>query len=157
MGAWTLSGTFDYIKKKYVSFVSGVPQSTIDDLKSSATLAAPKYKYTLGAQYRLPAPAEVGDLTAGVHWAWESSNGDTSVINGLGLTKAHGLLNADVTWNSVYGRPFDISVFGSNLLNKTFVVTPVENWQPGFFGGLAFYNEPRMYGARLTYHFGEGH
>jgi iron complex outermembrane receptor protein len=74
----------------------------------------------------------------------------------LGLTKAHGLLNADLSWNSVYGRPFDISVFGSNLLNKTFVVTPVENWQPGFFGGLAFYNEPRMYGARLTYHFGEG-
>jgi len=67
------------------------------------------------------------------------------------------LLNMSAEWRGIEGSPVDVSLFVSNALNKDYVQSPVPNFMPfGFgYGGDLTYGEPRMYGIRLRYRFGE--
>ena len=58
-------------------------------------------------------------------------------------------------WDNVYGSPFDVSLFASNLLNKVYVTQGTLSFEPAFFGyATQIFGEPRMYGIRLNYRFG---
>jgi len=69
---------------------------------------------------------------------------------------AFGLLNASLDVKNIAGSNFDIGVFGTNLANSLYRISNSNVYQSG---GLllwsTIYGEPRMYGLRLKYHFGE--
>jgi len=48
-------------------------------------------------------------------------------------------------WKQIYRSAFDLQLFASNLLNKTYLLNPTPYYQPGFYGGVVSYGEPRMY------------
>ena len=65
------------------------------------------------------------------------------------------LLNLNLNWNNVAGKPIDLSLFATNVTQKHYYI---------FIAGLGGLNgagnefaslgEPRMFGARLRYRFG---
>jgi iron complex outermembrane recepter protein len=150
-----LGVTYDHGTIQYKSFAAGVSPAAIAALEATRTFNFPPNKYGVNARYRLPLADEVGDLSVRANWHWQATSGDTSVANGFGLTHSFGLLNMTADWSSVYGKPFDVSLFASNLLNKVYVTQAVPSFEPSAFGyGNELYGEPRMYGIRVRYRFG---
>lgn len=68
----------------------------------------------------------------------------------------YGLLNVSADIKEVAGSNFDVGLFATNLTNKLYRISNSNVYQSG---GLllwsTIYGEPRMYGIRLKYHFGE--
>lgn len=150
-----LGVTYDHSNLQYRSFNSGVPQGTIAALLSTTTFNNPPNKYGVNLRYRLPMPSEAGNLAVKAVWNWQQSSGDYSVPGGYGLTHAFGLLNGTLDWNGIYGTPLDLTLFASNILDKTYVTQAVPSFEPLFFGyGNEIFGEPRMYGLRVRFHFG---
>jgi len=147
---------FDFMRRDYTEFNTGVPINTIFTLNSQTTLGSPKEKYGVNARYRLPLAENIGGVSVKAMWTWQSYMGDTQVPMGWGGAPAYGLLNMVADWKGMFGSSLDLSVFGSNLLDKGYLLDPTPYWQPGFFGGVGIYGEPRMYGVRLQYRFGGG-
>lgn len=63
------------------------------------------------------------------------------------------ILNLSATWENVMGAPVDISVFGTNVLNEKYYISLNDNTSRSFRSALL--GEPRMYGVRLKYRFGQ--
>jgi iron complex outermembrane receptor protein len=69
---------------------------------------------------------------------------------------AYGSLTAGIDLKNVAGRPLDIGFFMSNVEDVTKPVGVLDQYATGPSGtaGLT-YMEPRMYGVRIGYRFGE--
>ena len=66
---------------------------------------------------------------------------------------ASNLLNLNVDWKSVMGKPFDLSFFVTNLTNENHILFPDGAFTTiGAEGGHP--ELPRMFGGRLKVHFG---
>ncbi len=139
---------------KYVSFLPGVDAGTITYLNNTKTLNFPKSKYDLFTRYHLPVAADVGDVALQANWNWQAASGDYSETNGMGVTKSFGLLNLSANWTKVYGKPFDLQFYASNVTNKEYLTQASPSWMPGLGYTTQVFGEPRMYGVRLKYHFG---
>jgi len=122
---------------------------------------SPKNKYTITGTYTLPLGDNVGKVSAGATFThtdpmvvnYGDRNSPYPAIQALGTVAATDLLNVNIDWNSIAGRPIDLMLFASNLTNKQYytfisgigVAVGMETAQLG---------QPRMYGLRLRYHFG---
>jgi iron complex outermembrane receptor protein len=150
----------DLLSYKYKNFAAGVESADQQLLKEEETIAKPRTKYGINATYSLPLPASVGSMSLSGAWAWQSSTATSALADAGdyfqpgGKISAYGLLNLNADWHSIFGRPLDISLFCTNVLNKTYQI----GGSSGYFGSLglvtAMYGEPRMYGARLRFRFG---
>jgi iron complex outermembrane recepter protein len=138
----------------YESFSAEVQAATIASLEAQKTYNRPPNKYSIKAQYHLPLPSDIGKISARALWTWQAASGDTSVLNNLGIVPSFGLLNLSADWKGIYGSPVDVSLFGSNVLNKLYLTQAVINYEPGLGWGNVFVGEPRMYGIRVNYRFG---
>ncbi|KFG88360.1 TonB-dependent receptor [Sphingobium herbicidovorans NBRC 16415] len=73
------------------------------------------------------------------------------------VLEAFGLLSVSLDWRKVGGSGFDLGLFATNLVNKTYRISNADVYQAG---GLLYwatlYGEPRMYGLRVKYTFGGG-
>jgi iron complex outermembrane receptor protein len=114
---------------------------------------SPKHRLQATVNYTLPLPENIGEITIGgtfVHTASQQSNASTPI----GFLRATDLLNLNATWKDVAGQPFDIGFFMTNVTNEKFHLAG-----GGFFNSFGFdsgpLNEPRMWGFRLKYRFGE--
>jgi iron complex outermembrane receptor protein len=113
----------------------------------------PKNKYTVTASYTLPLEESVGRVTLAATYTYQEGTfgSVSSVRSGLQNLPRQNLLNLNMNWNSIAGRPIDLSLFATNVTKEKFYT---------FTTGASFgfdsliLNEPRMYGARLRYRFG---
>jgi iron complex outermembrane recepter protein len=152
-----IGATYNHSNLKYTNFIAGVSPATIAQLQANTTSNNPPNKYSINANYRIPFSNDDEAIALKANWSWQDDSGDTSVINDLGIVKSFGLLNLSATWERVAGTPMDITLFGSNVLNKDYISQAVPYYEPPSFGfGGIIYGEPRMYGIRVRYSFGEG-
>ncbi len=111
----------------------------------------------------VPLAENVGQVSLFVSYSWTDAQ-DTSPLfvetfpNGAPMEPgvrlpSFGLLNASLDWKNVLGAPVDISVFGSNITNKEYIISNTGTFQTQG-GQTVTYGEPRMYGIRLKYRFG---
>jgi iron complex outermembrane receptor protein len=62
-------------------------------------------------------------------------------------------LNLNADWRSMFGRPFDLSFFMTNVTNEHHILFPDGAWNTiGAEGGHP--NLPRMFGFRVKFRFG---
>lgn len=111
----------------------------------------PRWKYGVNARYRLPVDQVAGSVELSAAWNWTGQAGDRQDV--LGVNRAYGLLTLGASWNSIAGAPIDAFVFMTNATNKTYTIGgyPISY----LLGTSALsYGEPRMYGVRLRYRFG---
>ena len=122
-----------------------------------ALALSPKNRFTISATYTLPLPEKIGKISFGANFTHTDSNRAVSpaASPNFFLLKASNLLNLNVDWDSMFGTTLDGSFFMTNVTNEARF-----NYPTG--GSLATYavegghvNQPRMWGFRLRYRFGE--
>lgn len=115
----------------------------------------PENKLLLSATYEVPMDENHGIITAGVTYTYV----DEQVIDEfsppeVGIADERNLVNLNFAWDRVMGSPIDLSVFGTNVTNEEYIVATGGGY--GSFGiADAMYGEPRMYGMRIRYNFGD--
>jgi iron complex outermembrane receptor protein len=164
----TLSVDYTYLHTRLVSvrtftlppnslYIITGAQKTGDELPLS-----PHNKLTVSASYDLPLDPDLGKITLGttfVHTDRQLTNYEDRDLVGtpfanLSYIQPTDLLTLNATWASIMQQPVDLSVFATNVTGQKYYT-----WVPGLAPGEGFetaeLGAPTMYGARLTYHFGE--
>ena len=116
---------------------------------------APKHRISVTGTYMLPLDESIGRISFGATFTHTSSSEGTSpeATPTYLLTKSD-LLNLNANWDAVFGTGFDLAFFMTNVTNEKRLVFPLQSYhQIGVDGGHV--NEPRMWGFRLKYRFGE--
>jgi iron complex outermembrane receptor protein len=113
---------------------------------------SPENTVVMSLNYRLPLPADVGDVKIGTSYTFIDNQ--LSIYGTYGMLDSRKLLNLNASWTSVMGSNFDASLFATNVTDEEYPVNVT-----GFYDnpnvGMDFRvtGEPRMYGARLRYNF----
>jgi iron complex outermembrane recepter protein len=116
---------------------------------------SPTWKTSVSGTYTLPVPDALGKISAGttlVYTDKERTADPTSTP--FYDIKSSSLLNLFVNWDQIYGYPVSAAFFMTNALDYKY-----ETYIPGLFSGYGFESrsigEPRMWGFRVRYDFGE--
>jgi len=115
---------------------------------------SPKHRLTVSANYTLPLDDSIGQITFGGTFTYTSKQVATisTAPQFLPLT-SRSLLNLNASWNNLLGQPVDLSFFMTNATNKKYILSVSQTWNTlGFESVIP--NEPRMWGFRLKYRFG---
>jgi iron complex outermembrane recepter protein len=115
---------------------------------------SPKNKVSLTGSYKLPLDASVGSLAVSATFTYQSAqfNSQTAPPDFQTLPSQTNL-NLNLNWNGILSSPFDLSLFATNVTDKQYFLSTAGVYQ-SFGYDVAYLNEPRMYGARVKYHFG---
>ncbi len=119
-------------------------------------------KVVAQASYTLPLPESFGKFSIGGTWVWQSAyrvvtDSTATVVNGIS-TVGNGILpkanygNINVNWEDVGGLPFDIAFFMTNVTNAKILLHANAQEANGLVSNIV--GEPRMWGARLKWKFG---
>jgi iron complex outermembrane receptor protein len=149
---------YAYLDTKLKSFpdLSQVPPG-FAQLFPAATLngplaGTPKNKYTITGSYTLPVSSDIGRIALSATFTHtDSMLGNTSSLPIHQTIEPENLLNMNLNWSNVVGRPVDLSFFVTNLTNEkfyTYYIGSSFGWEAGIP------NEPRTYGVRVKYRFG---
>ena len=141
---------------------------------------APSSRLTLGATYTLPLSDGLGKLSVGVNFIHTSRQVITQATLGpdlyASIIAANGkvpllanylgsgpvdlrylpqtdLVNLNVNWNDVMGKPIDVAFFVTNLTNQIYPIAIGQSYNSAGFESL-LYGAPRMWGFRVKYRFG---
>jgi iron complex outermembrane receptor protein len=142
--------------------IVGSPFNTITptSVVGAAFANTPKHRLTVTGTYTLPLDESIGDVSFGATWVHTSrSVNDYSVpgfVNGIpvGVTPANDIVNLNFDWRSIAGSPIDFSAFVTNLTKETFTVANGGGWNSAGVAEILL-NQPRFYGVRLRYNFGQ--
>lgn len=140
-----------------------VPGSSIapgDELALS-----PKNKAVATGRYKLPLDSSIGDISFGatliytssqlVNYAYKNPELVAQVGGDFSHIDSRTLLNLDLGWTSIFGTPVDVTAFGTNVTNKKYYLYIPGLASDGARLETATVGEPRMYGVRVRYKFGE--
>lgn len=147
----TLTGSYSYIDSSYTKVASASASAILAGAPFPYT---PKHKFSLGATYVTPLGG-IGDLGLAVNYSRQSQV-STAQTNAsfYRFLPAYGVLNASIDLRNAGGSGLDVGVFATNLADVTRPVG-VADFYASSAGVVGLtYNEPRMYGIRIGYHFG---
>lgn len=126
------------------------------------------HKVNVSASYTLPLSPNVGEITFGGTYVYQSSyravadacravpslpcaqDGDIGFGNGI-IPSAQ-LVNLNVNWNRIFDSPVDAAFFMTNVFNERIYTHINDNLTRGFVSAMLA--EPQMFGFRLRYNFG---
>lgn len=179
-----IGGNYSYIDAKYKSFKYTAPQAVWDCNSDGPGSGSPNPEKTtspdltcIPLQYlspntfsvygrlSLPTADSFGEVSLFVNYAWTDSRHQSGPslekFPGTNITwepgsslASYGLLNASLDWKGALGSNVDVSLFGTNLTNKTYAIS-----NSGVYNSVGsqsqIFGEPRMYGVRLKYAFGK--
>jgi len=145
-----LRGNGSFNHNVFTSFTS----AAYGQLNGLSFIGFPKLKLNAGATYHLPVDESWGDIAAKIDWSYQTHY-LTNTDNSPGSAPTHHLINVGLDWTNVYGQPFDLDFFMTNVTNATFVLGNFALYnQQGFVSKV--YNEPQMWGFKLKYRFEPG-
>lgn len=117
--------------------------------------SGPPHQVVASANYTLPFDESLGRLTVGGTYVYQSKRrivADGIPGSGAGVAPSSNVLNLHATWESVAQLPVDISFFMTNVTNEHVIQQINDNTLRGFISSTI--GEPKMYGFRLRYNFG---
>ena len=157
-----LGGNVGYTDGKYEKFtyLAVVPTRACNGLvpvggtvdRSCEPYDAIKWTYSVYASVDLPVPESWGDLSLYANFAHVSTR-VISLTEPGNILEPYGLLNLSLNWKNIGRSNFDANLFVTNATNKLYRTTASGLSSVGFAASI--YGEPRMYGVRLRYHFGD--
>ncbi|HQS94951.1 MAG: TonB-dependent receptor [Novosphingobium sp. 17-62-19] len=173
-----LGGNYSHLNAKYKSFVfdssSGVWDCTAQSITSPKAFAgadmtcrplqylSPNIVSVYG-RFSLPMADDVGKLSLLLSYNWTDAQPTApfsteffpdGTVNEPGvLLPSYGLLNATIDWKGVLGSPVDLSLFATNITKKNYIISNTGIYQT-IGAQSVIYGEPRMFGLRLRYSFG---
>ena len=115
---------------------------------------SPKNRVTVSANYTLPLDESVGKISFGVTYVHtDESQGVSPAASPAWLLRASDLVNLSANWNSMFGSTFDLAFYMTNATNEELILFPSSSFRSITVDG-GHVNEPRMWGFRLKYRFG---
>ncbi len=125
--------------------------------------SGPPHQLVTSLAYTLPLAESAGKLTIGGTLVYQSArrivaDGVITTVNGVRITSGAGIapsstvINLNLNWANVAQMPIDASVFVTNLTNAKVIQQINDNTLRGFISSTI--GEPRMWGVRLRYKFG---
>lgn len=150
--------SYTYLDTKIVSLVypdfapltalgyTAVPSA----VEGSSLTFSPHNAGTLGLNYRLPFPTEIGDVSVGASYSYTGSQKATEGT--LGELEPRKLVNMNVNWKAIFGSGFDASAYVTNLTQQKYTQY-VSGLYDSFGMDARVVGEPRMAGVRLKYNF----
>jgi iron complex outermembrane recepter protein len=158
IAALTFSGGYTYLATKLLSITpvalpANSPYSAITNILNAGDPlpGSPKNKATLTGAYNLPIPETDGKLSAGLTLTYSSAVFNSSMTP-YSYVPSNTLLNLNVNWKSIAGKPIDAEVFVTNLANREYIENYTTFYNSAGFESR-FAGEPRMVGGRLRVHF----
>lgn len=138
--ALRIDASAGYLDAKYDQFFIDIPPPGVD-YSGNVLNNAPKWTLHAGAQYTWPVGSN--NLLARVDWSYKDDIYFDRANSPLDMQKAYSLVNGRLRYDA---RKWYVDLFGSNLLDKTYVVAQLIN--PPFNCGCRTVNvgAPRMYG-----------
>lgn len=145
----TFGAKYSYLDSSYGNFVDPLSGADYTGLPLPYT---PKHKVTLTAGYNRDL-GDAGEVGLQATYAYQSSYRNLDAFDPDIVVKGYGLLSLSAGWKNIMSSDFDLDVYATNVTNKLYRIGG-----GNYFYSLGFttsiYGEPRMVGARLTYHFG---
>lgn len=143
--------------------VPGTTDAAIADLTCIPLQYLSPHIFSVYGRVQLPVPESAGEVSLFVNYAWRdkqhtSPNNLEKFPNGEVwepgvVLPSYGVMSANLTWKDFLQSGLEVSAFGTNLTNKTYKIS-----NGGTFNSVGaqtvMYGEPRMYGVRLKYAFG---
>ncbi|TAL00572.1 MAG: TonB-dependent receptor [Rhodospirillaceae bacterium] len=112
---------------------------------------SPKNKVSATASYHLPLAEALGPITASGTLTFT----DKQLAQAGGpfaYLPSYALLNLNLNWENVTGKPFDVELFMTNVTNKLYANYGADQFNT--LGAVSrILGEPRMFGARVRVHF----
>jgi iron complex outermembrane recepter protein len=136
-----LQGNIAWMDTEYDEFARGSVDYAGTPLRFS-----PEWTGSLGVDYTVQL-AELGELRTFVNYSYK----DDHLLSETYGESSYSLLSARVSFYSLDGA-WEVSMFGNNLTDESYLSNYVEQMN-GFGFTSANRNEPRTYGAELTYNF----
>jgi iron complex outermembrane receptor protein len=125
---------------------------------------APKNRITLTATYTLPVPESLGEMSVGATFThtddyYTGHGNDAAFAAGAipfnaSINPETDLLNLNFNWRNIAGRPVDLALFVTNVGQEKYWVAAANSLST-IGAEYLILGEPRMFGARLRYHFGQ--
>jgi len=149
----TLNGSYSYIDSEYTKVASESAEAILEGAPFPYT---PENKYSVGANYQAEL-GSVGTLVLSANYAHQSEVSTAQTNQSFYMyLPAYGSLTAGVDLTNIAGRPLDVGLFMSNVEDVTKPIGVLDQYNTGpSFATALTYTEPRMYGVRIGYRFGE--
>ncbi len=152
--------SYAYLNTKLISFAPPTVPQYFSSLTTAAQVGgplelSPKNKVTLTGTYLLPVDSSVGRVSIAATFTHTDANRALSPDASPYLYEipATNDLNVNADWKGVFGHPFDLSFFMTNVTNEHHLLFP-----DGAFGTIGAEgghpNLPRMFGFRVKAYFG---
>ncbi|MBV1691897.1 TonB-dependent receptor [Novosphingobium sp. G106] len=153
--------SYAYLNTKLISIVPPALPVFFSDLQPAADVGgplaqSPKNRVTVTATYTLPLDESIGKISLGGTFTHTDANQvhTQRFAPTTFKVQAVDMLNLNASWDSVGGLPVDLSFFMTNVTNIKRYVYPIATYQTT--GAESVYlNQPRMWGFRAKYRFGE--
>jgi iron complex outermembrane receptor protein len=111
--------------------------------------------YNVYATIQLPMPEDMGELSLFTSYSHlDEQYSAPGPFEPGAMIEGYELLNATLSWNDVARSGVDISAFANNISDKVYRTSNANS----FSGNLVLstlYGEPRMYGVKVRYRFGQ--
>lgn len=137
---------------------SGLTQGDIGDYSCMPFTDLPKNQYSLSASYELPVDVSLGTIEASLTYAYVDERYTAPVTTPESEPGAwledFGIFNASISWREILDTRFDLQLFGTNLTDEEYRVSNSNAWNElGYRNTI--WSEPRMYGIKATYRWGD--
>lgn len=158
LGAYGANVTigYAYLDTKLKSYsppiFAGYLPPTTGAVVGGALPQSPKHRITITPSYTLPFDESIGRVTIAATYTYTAKQ-IASSDSPLGMLPSTSLWNLNLNWNSIAGRPVDLSGFITNLTNEKYPVFIGNSWVSTGTESLIL-GQPRMYGLRLKVRFG---
>lgn len=114
---------------------------------------SPRHKLTVTGSYTLPLDESIGEISFGATYTYTASQ-IASADSPFGRLPSTNLLNLNASWEGIAGTPIDLSLFATNVTKEKYPVYVGGTYFSAGFETLLL-GQPRMYGLRLRYSFGQ--
>ncbi|ARS25964.1 TonB-dependent receptor [Sphingomonas sp. KC8] len=146
---FTLSGFVSYLDATSDITLPGTPA-----IKGRQAVYQPKWKYSITGRYAYPLN-DGGEIALQADYSRQSKTNSPDYLAPAPFNTfpGYGIFNARLEWNKIGGGNIDAAAFMSNIGNKKYITGGYPLYTQIGFESVV-YGEPRMYGASLTYRWG---
>ncbi|HLG87125.1 MAG TPA: TonB-dependent receptor [Alphaproteobacteria bacterium] len=146
------SGSYSY---DYANYDGPVLIPTVGSFTGIPYPAVPRNQLSITGRYHLPIDESYGDLSVAAVWSHRSHDQFATDNSPEGSRPGYSLLDLRLDWNSIMGRPFDLSFFVTNVTDKVYTLGVYDLYNTtGTVSDVL--GEPRMFGVQVKYRFGPG-
>lgn len=155
----SLNLSYAYLDTKLVELdpVTLLPGSLYDRVQytsvpGSELPLSPNHKVSGTLTYQWPLPKSVGEVRIGTTYTYTDEQ-LVSTATPFGVLPSYELFNVNLSWESIGGAPVDVALFATNVTEEKYATYVTGTYNIAGFESRVL-GEPRMYGARVRWRFG---